>query len=185
MWLFETITLERKKPKALNTIIMPIIQNNVKVNLKMNNFLSLISTRATCWKELYTLASNCPRGFSCPSWKIKTNSHLISINTFKNLFSILPLSLKIVNNLCLLNSKQETACQILTTARSLVTQVVFFLHMSIIFRHVSLINTETSNLKQFWICVKFSQVWPLKLDETVCLSYFKQAAQRQFIWFTQ
>ena len=185
MWLFETITLERKKPKALNTIIMPIIQNNVKVNLKMNNFLSLISTRATCWKELYTLASNCPRVFSCPSWKIKTNSHLISINTFKNLFSILPLSLKIVMNLCLLNSKQETACQILTTTRSLVTQVVFFLHMSIILRHVSLINTETSNLKQFWICVKFSQVWPLKLDETVCLSYFKQAAQRQFIWFTQ
>ena len=164
---------------------MPITQNNVKVNLKMNNFLSLISTRATCWKELYTLASNCPRGFSCPSWKIKTNSHLISINTFKNLFSILPLSLKIVNNLCLLNSKQETACQILTTARSLVTQVVFFFHMSIIFRHVSLINTETSNLKQFWICVKFSQVWPLKVDETVRPSYFKQAAQLQFIWFTQ
>ena len=101
--------------------------------------------------------------------KFKTNNHLISINTFKNLFYILPLSLKIVMNLCLLNSKQETACQILTTTRSLVTQVVFFFHMSIIFRHVSLINTETSNLKQFWICVKFSLVWPLKVDETVHL----------------
>ena len=42
---------------------------------------------------------------------------------------------------------------------------------------------ETFNLKQFWICVKLGQVWPLKADETVCLSYFKQAAQ--FIWFTQ
>ena len=117
--------------------------------------------------------------------KIKTNSHLISINMFKNLFSILPLSLKIVMNLCLLNSKPETACQISTTTRSLVTQVVFFFHMSIIFRHVSLINTETLNLKQVWICVKLGQVWPLKVDETVRLSYFKQAAQLQFIWFTQ
>ena len=27
--------------------------------------------------------------------------------------------------------------------------------------------TETLNLKQFWICVKLGQVWPLKLDETV------------------
>ena len=53
--------------------------------------------------------------------KIKTNIHLISINTFKNLFYILPLSLKIVMNLCLLSSKQETACQILTTTRSQVT----------------------------------------------------------------
>ena len=27
--------------------------------------------------------------------------------------------------------------------------------------------TETLNLKQFWICVKLGQVWPLKADETV------------------
>ena len=31
------------------------------------HFLSPICTSATCWKELYTLASNCPRVFSCPS----------------------------------------------------------------------------------------------------------------------
>ena len=117
--------------------------------------------------------------------KIKTNIHLISINTFKNLFYILPLSLKIVMNLCLLSSKQETAHHILTTRRSQVTQVVFFFHLSIIFRHVSLINTETLNLKQFWICVKLGQVWPLKVDKIVHLSYFKQAAELQFIWFTQ
>ena len=94
----------------------------------------------------------------------------MSTNTFKNLFYILPLSLKIVMNFSLLSSKQETACQILTTTTSLVTQVVFFFHLSIIFRHVSLINTETLNLKQFWICVKLGQVWPLKVDETVRLS---------------
>ena len=117
--------------------------------------------------------------------KIKTNIHLISINAFKNLFYILPLSVKIVMNLCLLSSKHETACQILTTTRSQVTQVVFFFHLSIIFRHVSLINTEPLNSKQFWICVKLGQVLPLKVDETVHLSYFKQAAQLQFIWFTQ
>ena len=162
---------------------MPITQNNVKVNLKMNNFLSLISTRATCWKKNCTLWPQTVLEFlAVLHEKFKTNSHLISINTFKNLFYILPLSLKIVMNLCLLSSKKETACQILTTTTtSLVTQVVFFFHMSIIFRHVSLINTETSNLKQFWICVKFSQVSPLKVDETVRLSYFKQAAQLQFI----
>ena len=117
--------------------------------------------------------------------KIKTNIHLISTITFKNLFYILPLSVKTVMNLCLLSSKHETTCQILTTTRSQVTQVVFFFHLSIIFRHVSLINTETLNLKQFWICVKLGQLWPLKVDETACLSYFKQAAQLQFIWFTQ
>ena len=99
--------------------------------------------------------------------KIKTNIHLISINAFKNLFYILPLSVKIVMNLCLLSSKHKTACQILTTTRSQVTQVVFFFHLSITFRHVSLINTEALNSKQFWICVKFSLVWPLKVDETV------------------
>ena len=81
--------------------------------------------------------------------KIKTNIHLISINTFKNVFYILSLSLKIVMNLCLLSSEQETACQILTTTRSQVTQVVFSFHLFIIFRHVSVINTETLNLKQF------------------------------------
>ena len=108
--------------------------------------------------------------------KIKTNIHLTSINAFKNLFYILPLSVKIVMNLCLLSRKHETACQILTTTRSQVTQVVFFFHLSIIFRHVSLINTEALNSKQFWICVKLGQVWPLKVDETVRLSYFKQAA---------
>ena len=117
--------------------------------------------------------------------KFKTNNHLISINTFKNLFYILPLSLKIVMNLCLLNSTKETACQILTTTRSQVTQVVFSFHLFIIFRHVSLINTEALNLKQFWICVKLGQIWPLKVNETVRLTYFKQAAQFQFIWFTQ
>ena len=40
--------------------------------------------------------------------KFKTNIHLISVNAFKKLF-ILPLSLKILWNLCLLSSKQETA----------------------------------------------------------------------------
>ena len=84
-------------------------------------------------------------------------------------------------NLCLVSSKQETAYQILTTRWSQVTQVVFFFHLSS--RHVSLINTETLNLKQFWICVKLGQVWPLKADETLRLSYFKQVAQ--FIWFIQ
>ena len=44
------------------------------------------------------------------------------------LFYILPLSLEILLNLCLLSSKQETACQILTSRRSQVTKVVFFFH---------------------------------------------------------
>ena len=87
--------------------------------------------------------------------------------------------------ICLFSRKHETACQILTTTRSQVTQVVFFFHLSIIFRHISLINTEALNSKQFWICVKLGQVWPLKVDETVHQFYFKQAAQVQFIWFTQ
>ena len=70
------------------------------------------------------------------------------MSTFKISY-ILPLSLKIVMNLCLLSSKQETAWQILTTTRSQITQVVFFFHLSITFRHVSLNNTETLNSKQF------------------------------------
>ena len=51
----------------------------------MINFLSPICTCPTCWKELYTLASNCPRVFSLYVLheKIKTNIHLISINAFK------------------------------------------------------------------------------------------------------
>ena len=46
----------------------------------MINFLSPF---ATCQKEQYTLASNCPV-FSCPSWKNQNNIHnLISINALK------------------------------------------------------------------------------------------------------
>ena len=95
--------------------------------------------------------------------KIKTNIHLTTINPLEkyeqyfkqNCFIFfLNLSLKIVMNLCILSSKQETARHILTTTRSQVTQVVFFFHLSIIFRHVTLINTETLNLKLYHMATK-------------------------------
>ena len=40
-------------------------------------------------------------------------------------------------------------------------------------------------ISRFWICIQLGQEWPLKADETVHQFYFKQAAQVQFIWFTQ
>ena len=40
-------------------------------------------------------------------------------------------------------------------------------------------------MSRFWICVKLGEVRPLKADETVRQFYLKQAAQVQFIWFTQ
>ena len=84
-------------------------------------------------------------------------------------------------NLCLLSSKQET--NINNNKKPSHSSKVF---LSLVYYiYVSLIDTETLNLKQFWICVKLGQVWSLKVDETVHLSYFKQAAELQFIWLTQ
>ena len=73
----------KKKNKVLDTIIMPIIQNNFLSEFENDQFLKSICTFATCQKEQYTLASNCPV-FSCPSWKNQNNIHnLISINALK------------------------------------------------------------------------------------------------------
>ena len=98
--------------------------------------------------------------------RIKTNIHLISINAFQKyeqyflqncfiffiwLWKLLWISVfSVVNNeLSNINNNKKPS----------LTQEVFFFHLSIIFRHVSLINTETLNLKQFWICVKLGQVY--------------------------
>ena len=81
--IFETITLERKKTKVLNTIIMSIIQNNFSVNLKMINFLSpfthllLVRKNSTPWPQTVQFLAALHE-------KIKANIHnLISINAFK------------------------------------------------------------------------------------------------------
>ena len=64
------------------------------------------------------------------------------------------------------NKKQLAKYQHQEEAKSLSSVFLSLVYYNIIFRHASLINTETLNLKQFWICVKLGQVWPLKADET-------------------
>ena len=65
-------------------------------------------TSGTYWKEMYiNLALNSSRAFSCLVWRIQ-NKHSFDFNKYiktKLMFYTLPLSLKILLNLCLLSCK--------------------------------------------------------------------------------
>ena len=67
----------------------------------MNNFLSPICTWLLVGKNGTLWPQTVQEFLAVLHEKIKTNIHLISINTFKNLCYILTLSLKIAMNFCL------------------------------------------------------------------------------------
>ena len=131
--MFKFIELERKNPKCL--MVSGKFKSNFR-NYFKNEFENELKHALLVGKNC-TFWSNCLELLAAFHENIKTNIRLISINTFKKykqyyfflkkLSYILPLSFKILLNLCLLSSKQDTACKYFKTSRrSKVIPVVFF-----------------------------------------------------------